>query len=73
MTIIIVCITVIAVSLIFASVCIRNIEKEKYERSCPILMERTKVDADIKNAVRQLNSIADRLDKIIREAENGEE
>ena len=48
-------------------------EKEKYERSCPILMERTKVDADIKNAVRQLNSIADRLDKIIREAENGEE
>ena len=73
MTIIIVCITVIAVSLIFASVCIRNIEKDKYERSCPILMERTKVDADIKNAVRQLNNIADRLDKIVQEAENGKE
>lgn len=73
MTAIIICITVIAVSLIFASVCIRDIEKDKYERSCPILMKRTKVEADIKNAVRQLNSIADRLDKIMREAENGEE
>ena len=70
MTAIIICITVIAVSLIFASVCIRSIEKEKYERSCPILMERTKVEADIKNAVRQLNSIADRLDKIMREADD---
>lgn len=67
MTIIIVCITVIAVSLIFASVCIRNIEKEKYERSCPILMERTKVEADIKYAIRQLNNIVDRLDKIAQE------
>lgn len=68
MTVIIICITVIAVSLIFASVCIRTIEIDKYERSCPILMERTKVEEDIKNAVRQLNSIADRLDKIMREA-----
>ena len=67
MTILIVCITVIAVSLIFASVCIRNIEKEKYERSCPILMERTKVEADIKYAIRQLNNIVDRLDKIAQE------
>lgn len=70
MTAIIICITVIAVSLIFASICIRDIEKDKYERSCPILMERTKVEADIKNAVRQLNSIADRLDKIMREADD---
>ena len=71
--VLIVCVTIVGVAMICASVVLRIKESEGRERECPMLMEVRTIHNELERDSDRLDRVCERLELMTKEGEDGRE